>query len=512
MYDFGMEEKEFQLMLDVANEKLELNEQRFSIISDTMRRVRNSGKLDDYTRAQVDLLCNDFSIAIEKLNGKTEYEVAMEEMSGGMMALVTAAIVTVSYILAKILGFFTGSSSSSSGGGGGGGGGIAMTITFNNKAINDTRKNFEIIDPEISYLIIKLEKIDKEICNLTDDEIKLIKNENTRERVTKTKNNRKNIFTLIDNVFYSRITSHCTDKGFNFSKPDDNFKLSDLNERLKKLNALLVGLDEQTETAYSSKYRTLIADLSRNVGEHGPGEKTLETIKELINERAVLIEKVNIISDDVFSDEFSNKAKRELVTDFDEDREFIANIIYKRDDYPNIFNTFTKAGLGTGSEFIIKLNETALLFDKIKHDLDEREKDLNKINETFPAQDGSEEKDDFLKLIKKYDDLIGNYSRALYKLISKAFRVFDRVCDASFIFFEALMAISHQISMLYYQFYRNEQLKKTNLYPLLSNYREDHGNLLLKFSKFRDIHFADKSLLGNNNIAHLVNHVSNLGR
>ena len=130
MYDFGMEEKEFQLMLDVANEKLELNEQRFSIISDTMRRVRDSGKLDDYTRAQVDLLCNDFSIAIEKLNGKTEYEVAMEEMSGGMMALVTAAIVTVSYILAKILGFFTGSSSSSSGGGGGGGGGgISMTIT-----------------------------------------------------------------------------------------------------------------------------------------------------------------------------------------------------------------------------------------------------------------------------------------------------------------------------------------------------------------------------------------------
>ena len=509
MYDFGMEEKEFQLMLDVATEKMALNETTFSISSDTMRRVRDSGKLDDYTRSQVDLLCNDFSIAIEKLNGKTEYEVAMEEMSGGMMALVAAAIVTVSYILAKILGFFTGSSSSSSGGGGGG---ISMTITFNNKAINDTRKNFEIINPEISYLIIKLEKIDKEICNLTDDEIKLIKNENTRERVTKTKNNRKNIFTLIDNVLYSRITSRCTDKGFNFLKPDENFKLSDLNERLKKLNALLVGLDEQTETAYSSKYRTLIADLSRNVGEHGPGEKTLETIKELINERAVLIEKVNIVSDNVFSDEFSNKANPEVTTNFDEDREFIANIIYKRDDYPNIFNTFTKSGSGTGSEFIIKLNETALLFDKIKHDLDEREKDSDKINETFPAQDGSEEKDDFLKLIKKYHDLIGNYSQALYKLINKAFRVFDRVCDASFIFFEALMAISHQISMLYYQFYKNEQLEKTNLYPLLSKYREDYGNLLNKFSKFRDIHFADKSLLGNNNIARLVTHVSNLGR
>ena len=511
MYDFGMEEKEFQLMLDVANEKLELNEHRFNIISDTMRRVRDSGKLDDYTRSQVDLLCNDFSIAIEKLNGKTEYEVAMEEMSGGMMALVTAAIVTVSYILAKILGFFTGSSSSSSGGGGGGGG-VSMTITFNNKAINDTRKNFEIINPEISYLIIKLEKIDKEICNLTDDEIKLIKNEGLRERVTKTRDNRKNIFTLIDNVLYSRITNFCIDKGFNFSKPDEHFKLSDLDERLKKLNALLVGLDEKTETAYSSKYRTLIADLSRNVGEHGPGEKTLETIKELINERAVLIEKVNIVSDDVFSDEFSNKANPEVTTNFDEDREFIANIIYKRDDYPNIFNTFTKSGLGTGSEFIIKLNETALLFDKIKHDLDEREKDSDKIYDSFSVQGSSEEKDDFLKLIKKYYDLTGNYSRVLYKLISKAFRVFDRVCDASFIFFEALMAISHQISMLWYQFDGNEQLEKTNLYPLLSNYREDYGNLLLKFSKFRDIHFADKSLLGNNNIAHLVNHVSNLGR
>ena len=252
--------------------------------------------------------------------------------------------------------------------------------------------------------------------------------------------------------------------------------------------------------------------MSRNVGEHGPGEKTLETINELINERAVLIEKVNIVSDDVFSDEFSNKAKHELITDFDEDREFIANIIYKRDDYPNIFNTFTKSGLGTGSDFIIKLNETALLFDKIKHDLDEREKDSNKIYDSFSVQGSSVEKDDFLKLIKKYYDLTGNYSQVLYKLISKAFRVFDRVCDASYIFFEALMAISHQISMLYYQFYENEQLEKTNLYPLLSNYIKDYGDLLAKFIKFRDIHFADKSLLGNNNIARLVTHVSNLGR
>ena len=101
-----MEEKEFQLMLDVANEKLELNEQRFSIISDTMRRVRDSGKLDDYTRSQVDLLCDDFSIAIEKLNGKTEYEVAMEEMSGGMMALIAAAIGAILAMLAKMFGFF----------------------------------------------------------------------------------------------------------------------------------------------------------------------------------------------------------------------------------------------------------------------------------------------------------------------------------------------------------------------------------------------------------------------
>ena len=117
MYDFGIEEKEFQLMLDVANEKLELNENRFRIISNTMHRIRDSGKLSEYDKTQVGLLCNKFSIAVENLNGKTEYEVAMEEMSGGMMALVAAGVLLVSTIIAKILGFFTGNSSSSSSGG-----------------------------------------------------------------------------------------------------------------------------------------------------------------------------------------------------------------------------------------------------------------------------------------------------------------------------------------------------------------------------------------------------------
>ena len=101
-----MEEKEFQLMLDIANEKMELTENRFRSISDTMKRVRDSGKLDDYDKTQVSLLCNKFSLAIEKLNGKTEYEVAMEEMSGGMMALIAAAIGAILAMLAKMFGFF----------------------------------------------------------------------------------------------------------------------------------------------------------------------------------------------------------------------------------------------------------------------------------------------------------------------------------------------------------------------------------------------------------------------
>ena len=121
MYDFGMEDKEFQLMLDIANEKIELNEVRFKLISDTMRRVRDNGRLDEMNKCKVSLLCNQFSVAIENMNGKTEYEIATEEMSGGMMALVAAAIVAVSALIAKILGFFSGTSSSSSGGGGGGG-------------------------------------------------------------------------------------------------------------------------------------------------------------------------------------------------------------------------------------------------------------------------------------------------------------------------------------------------------------------------------------------------------
>ena len=101
-----MEEKEFQLMLDIANEKMELTENRFRSISDTMKRVRDSGKLDDYDKTQVSLLCNKFSLAIEKLNGKTEYEVAMEEMSGGMMTLIAAAIGAILAMLAKMFGFF----------------------------------------------------------------------------------------------------------------------------------------------------------------------------------------------------------------------------------------------------------------------------------------------------------------------------------------------------------------------------------------------------------------------
>ena len=93
-------------MLDIANEKMELTENRFRSISDTMKRVRDSGKLDGYDKTQVSLLCNKFSLAIEKLNGKTEYEVAMEEMSGGMMALVAAAIGAILAMLAKMFGFF----------------------------------------------------------------------------------------------------------------------------------------------------------------------------------------------------------------------------------------------------------------------------------------------------------------------------------------------------------------------------------------------------------------------
>ncbi len=101
-----MEEKEFQLMLDIANEKMELTENRFRSISEIMKRVRDSGKLDGYDKTQVSLLCNKFSLAIEKLNGKTEYEVAMEEMSGGMMALIAAAIGAILAMLAKMFGFF----------------------------------------------------------------------------------------------------------------------------------------------------------------------------------------------------------------------------------------------------------------------------------------------------------------------------------------------------------------------------------------------------------------------
>ena len=93
-------------MLDIANEKMELTENRFRSISDTMKRVRDSGKLDDSDKLRVSLLCNKFSLAIEKLNGKTEYEVAMEEMSGGMMALVAAAIGAILAMLAKMFGFF----------------------------------------------------------------------------------------------------------------------------------------------------------------------------------------------------------------------------------------------------------------------------------------------------------------------------------------------------------------------------------------------------------------------
>ena len=61
MYDFGMEEKEFQLMLDIANEKMELTENRFRSISDTMKRVRDSGKLDGYDKTQVSLQINYYT-------------------------------------------------------------------------------------------------------------------------------------------------------------------------------------------------------------------------------------------------------------------------------------------------------------------------------------------------------------------------------------------------------------------------------------------------------------------
>ena len=197
MYDFGMEEKEFQLMLDVANEKMALNETTFSIISDTMRRVRDSGKLDDYTRSQVDLLCNNFSVAIEKINNKTEYEVAMEEMSGGMMALVAAAILVVSGIIAKILGFFSGTSPSSSGGGGGGGDNAILNIEKNKKAIDETKGSFNIMNPEISYLITKLEKIEKEIDKVDNSVIDLVHFNYLKKTISEMKRTKGNIFMLI---------------------------------------------------------------------------------------------------------------------------------------------------------------------------------------------------------------------------------------------------------------------------------------------------------------------------
>ena len=380
MYDFGMEEKEFQLMLDVANEKMALNETTFSIISDTMRRVRDSGKLDDYTRSQADLLCNNFSVAIEKLNNKTEYEVAMEEMSGGMMALVAAAIGVVLGIIIKIVSIFGGGSSGTTGG--------SSPTKEEHKKVNET--NYEISKTVLSvYEIIE---------NSNIEGLKEIQKETLEKYM-----NKQNINKLLSVGMYVSMTN------------DDLYE---------KLVSDVATADNKTNKIY---YASIALGVIKYVWDKIV-DKSLN--KENINE---ILSKVNTedmvnYSDNKLTIDLSSK-KEELIKTKEE---FESNLVIQKDETSNDEIIKLVAAINK------TLNEQGLF--KLKHDrvnILEISSNLTKIVQTIKTLQSNIENNKNIDLSSDFNTgIISGLKEGLssvltiYSITGSMFVVFVKMADS----------------------------------------------------------------------------------
>ena len=319
MYDFGIEEKEFQLMLDVANEKLELNENRFRIISNTMHRVRDSGKLSEYDKVQVGLLCNKFSIAVENLNGKTEYEVAMEEMSGGMMALVAAAIAAVIAILAKIFGFF-GSKS-----------GVSTPTPDNIKGLNDTKIKGDSVIKDIGNKLIETNKL-----ILSIDEDKAVNDDSVKQHIKLAKRSNSFLYMLSEDKL-SRLGKYPASRII--VKPD---KWDELNKLYSKIDNNFSNKILKKEVNRLSLYKELTAAVKSS---------NTEQINTIIKKMEDLISDIN--DDEVNTD--LGKAS-EIKNEF-KNTTYTVEVGNVWNSLTNNYNDNGYSNIGTINGFILFLND-----------------------------------------------------------------------------------------------------------------------------------------------------------
>ena len=501
MYDFGIEEKEFQLMLDVATEKMEMNEVTFNLISNTMHRVRDSGKLSEYDKTQVSLLCNKFSIAIEKLNNKTEYEVAMEEMSGGMMALVAAAILAISALIAKILGFFSGSSGSSSNSGGGGSGGSVENIEKNKKAIDESKKTFTLMIPEINYVTSKIEKIEKEILKLAPSDIELIGHDSLKEAVNKMKDTNGNIFMLISDKDYNHIINLCNAKGghiFINSEFSNRGSIKNIENKIANMTSIINSVKEElkstiNDTKMSELIKAEIEFFVNNAPDSSEQISPIGTLAIRISDlNAMIISKTNeILSDD---DSIENSNNNNTSADYGVDRSFMNNIIFKRDEYPNIFNTFA-SDIAKGSDFIRNILEMVTYSTSF-------EIFTKAIGDLLKVENTNDEriKENMKKLLSAITSLISSIATTA----SKSMHITDRACDLTHIFFDTLVCVAGRIGLIHY----SDKLKETDLYKLITEFRNLHGGFIVSCKKLTEINYVKGSQLDNSKMGKLIKHIS----
>ena len=229
------------------------------------------------------------------------------------------------------------------------------------------------------------------------------------------------------------------------------------------------------------------------------GSRPLSIMTNSINE---LTRSFNADTEEIFANNENtiNESGDDDLPDYGTDRSFMNNIIFKRDEYPNIFNTFSSE-VSKGSDFIKSALEMVVISTKYSENTIDTIKNLiPTVKETISEEIKTKFKKDTNDLLKSVSGITQAIATGAYK----SMHVIDNACGLTRIFFDTLIEVSTQIETLRHC----EKLNGNDLFTLITDYYKLYSDLMTSCRGLRDISYVKGSQLDNSHIGKLVKHIS----